>query len=161
VTEERRDVQPETLDALFELLRGSPRAQQVVQESLDEKAVRGLTFGAVVLGFSAIGTTGDAGGATLALTLAALAAFVVLAGLAIWQLWPADYMVIDDADKVWQKHWHLDGHDFKHATVERAAEAYAGNRKANKEKARKLVAILTALAVEAALVAGAVVSAMV
>jgi hypothetical protein len=147
------------MDALFDLLKGAPRAQQAVQEALDEKALRALLFGAIVLGFSAVSTIGDAGTLTLAFTFAALGAFLFVAGVAIWQLLPKDYSVVDDADRVWECYWDLDAHGLKHATVERAARAYADNQKANACKAWQLFAILIALSLEAAAVAGAVVAA--
>lgn len=143
---------PDTLRLLYEHICGTPREQIRTQEALDGKAQWILGAGGIVLGLSALTSAGDAGAVTLALILAAVALFAALAFLAIDQLEPLKYRVIDDAENVWNSQHEQSVGDAMHALVWDAVEAYQVNDEFNRWKAGRVRLELRILAGEVILV---------
>lgn len=142
---------PETLRFVYEHIRAVPREQQRTGDSLDDKVIKCLTAGGVVLGFSAVTTLGDAGAWVVGFAIAALAVFGLLTAVAIAQLRPVDYRITDDRG-AWESQWDQTPVDAMQAIVTDTAESYSVNDDLNKAKAEGVRRALLLLAVEVALV---------
>lgn len=143
---------PETLRFIYEHIRGVPRDQQRTGEALDDKVVKCLAAGSIVLGFSAVTTLGDSGGAVVGFALAALVAFGGLTATAVRQLTPVSYRVTDDRS-AWDSQWDQAPADaMQQAIVSDTANSYAINDELNRAKATGVRRALLLLAVEVALV---------
>lgn len=142
---------PDTLRFIYEQIRGVPRDQQRTGEALDDKVVKCLAAGSVVLGFSAVTTLGNSGGAVVALALAALVAFGGLTAIAVRQLTPVSYRVTDDRS-AWDSQWDQAPADAMQAIVSDTANSYASNDELNRAKPTGVRRALLLLAVEVVLV---------
>lgn len=143
---------PETLRFLYEHIRAVPREQQRTGEALDDKVVKCLTAGGVLLGFSAISTLGDANASVVIFAIGALIAFALLAAVAILQLKPVDYRITDDRG-AWDSQWDQPVEDAMLAIVTDTATSFTANDDLNAAKAKSVRRALVLLAVEGGCVA--------
>jgi hypothetical protein len=101
---------PETLDFIFDFVRGAPERQLVAAEALDSKLFQLFAIGGVVMGLAAT-SNGNAG-----LLIAASVAYTVLAISALYGLWVRNLRVSRHPDQLWNEFWPECVADIKHAT---------------------------------------------
>jgi hypothetical protein len=158
---EQPELEPldETLELIYEQTRGGPARQVAAAEAIDSKAVQVFAAASVVLG---LGTFAASDLNTLSAVLYALAAAAYLrAGWAALKiLRTRSYRVVDSADRWWPSHRLAETVFVREQILNDLASAAAENRQLLDEKGAPLDTLLVATALEALLVAGAVVAAL-
>jgi hypothetical protein len=144
---------PETLDFIFDFVRGAPERQLVAAEALDSKLFQLFAVGGVVIGLAA---TGNGNGGLLA---AAGAAYVALAISALYGLWIRQLRVSRHPDQLWNEFWQESVTDIKHAIIDDVSSGYAENRRHLAAKRWALRFALVAIAAEVIFVASALIAA--
>jgi hypothetical protein len=114
---------PETLDFIFDFVRGAPERQLVAAEALDSKLFQLFAIGGVIIGLAATGN-GNAG-----LLVAAGVAYTVLAISALYGLWVRQLRVSRHPDQLWNEFWQECVADIKHAIIDDVSSSYVENRR--------------------------------
>jgi hypothetical protein len=140
------ELDPETLDFLLEY----------AGHSLDAKTTQLLAAGSVAMGLAGFGGIDTANRATLTLLLAALGCFMVLAAVALRQLWTTEYSITDEADRLWNHHYDKPLAKTKLSLMTAIADAYAANRPLNKWKACWVRCAVIALGLEVGCIGAAI-----
>lgn len=146
----------QTLDLIFDLVRAAPDEQLRAADGVDSKIFQGFAAGSVLIGLSSISGVGH-GNLTAVFVSAAVAAFLVLAGVAIWALWSRKYRVSIGARQLWDKYWSDDPSEIKHAFVDDIASGYVENEDVLAAKHKALRVTLITLAIEAAAIGAALI----
>ena len=151
-------ISPERLDFLFTQVKDAPAAQLASQEALDTKLLQIFAVGSVVIGLAglAVRETVDAEGAISGLLITSVVAYVALALVSLWQIWPRYFRVTCHADVLLKDYWDTDVADIKHALIADAATSYVHNGHLLRRKAWALAAGVAALAIEVVLVGAAI-----
>lgn len=165
-SEEAPQLEPETLDLIFELSRAVPDDQLRASDSVDSKTFQAFAAGSVLIGLAAIHEPSVIGKAVhgvkhdnleTAFLAAAVAAFLVLAAVAIRALWSRSYRVPMSPNQLWETFWPDTPQTIKHAFVADIADGYLENDDILKSKHRALRVVLIALVVEAAAIGAALI----
>jgi hypothetical protein len=143
---------PETLDFIFDFVRGAPERQLAAAEALDSKLFQLFAIGGVVIGLAATGN-GNAG-----LLVAAGVAYTVLAISALYGLWVRQLRVSRHPDQLWNESWQESVADIKHAIIDDVSSSYVENRRHLVTKRWALRFALVATAAEVLLVVSALIA---
>lgn len=151
-TDDSPRVQPDTLEFIYQQTRGGPERQHRDMTELDGKTVQLLAAGSVILGLATFAgkLSGDL---EAGLTAGALALYVGVALLSLWQLLPTEAAASSYAGTLWDEHWQSTPDQIRHAIVADIQAAYRLNDGILRCKAAKLRWIVRLLAGETALVA--------
>jgi len=146
---------PDTLDFIYEHVKGGPRRQLEALQALDGKLINVFAVASVVVSLAGLGL---ARGSTeepdiVNWTLgAAVVTYMLAVAAAIFGLRPRLARETDSADNVWTQFHDLDVSNIKHALVSDIAGAFAHNRTLIRTKARCTTVSLLLTGVEATLV---------
>jgi hypothetical protein len=150
---------PDTVELLYEHTRGGPARQQASADAIDAKAVQIFAAASVVLGLGTL-TTADLKGLPAFLYVLAAAVYAV-AGWAAWHILHCRSLrVVDGADRWWPSHREAETAYVREQLLEDLAGAFTENRRLLDAKSGPLDTLLLATAVEAVLVAAAVVTSL-
>jgi hypothetical protein len=156
VTETRNNA--EALELIYEQTRGGPARQQTSFDSIDAKAVQVFAAASVVLGLGTFTTATHLRGIATLLYVFAVLAYVA-AGRAAWAILRVrSFRVVDGADRWWPTHRHADPGYLLEQLLDDLATAFQENRARLATKGHPLDLLLSATAIEAVLVAGAVIA---
>ena len=148
-----------TLELIYEHSRGGPARQLTSADAIDAKAVQVFAAASVVLGLGTF-TTSHLNALSAAIYGAAAAAYLY-AGAKAWMILRAqDFRVVDAADRWWPSHRLAETSYVREQMLDDLASAAKLNRRLLAEKAQPLNSLLVAIAVEAVLVAAAVIASL-
>jgi hypothetical protein len=158
---EQPELEPldETLELIHEHTRGGPARQVAAAEAIDSKAVQVLAAASVVLGLGTFPAT-DLSTLSAALYALGAAAYLLAGRAALKILRTRSYRVVDGADQWWPSHRLAETAFVREQILNDLASANTENRRLLDEKGAPLDELLVATALEALLVAGAVVAAL-
>jgi hypothetical protein len=166
VSEDVEQLEPETLDLIFELSRTAPDGQLRASDAVDSKIFQAFAAASVLIGLAAIHEPSVVGktvhGAKhdnleTAFLALAVAAFLLLAVIAIRALWSRSYRVGMSAAQLWHRYWPDTPETIKHAYVDDIASGYLENEKHLRSKHKALRVVLITLVVEAAAIGAALI----
>jgi hypothetical protein len=86
--------------------------------------------------------------------------YLVVAFSAFLVLRTRDFRVVDDADHIWPKYWHLELVKINHALVDDLTSAYTENAGLLRSKASALKVLVVPTALEVVLVSVAVIASL-
>ncbi len=141
-----KDVNPETLEFIFNYTKEAPERQIKDAEALDNKMAQIFSVASVVIGL--VGVSSVSGRWTNLLLAAALISYLVAATVALFQLIPKAQNRSLHADKLWSTFWQKEVYDVQHSLVDDISKAYSHNLEVLKKKSLTLKVVLGATAAE-------------
>ena len=148
---EGTQLNPETLDFIYQHTRDAPEAQMRDVEALDAKMVQVFSAASVVVGLAGLAVSRVEGNTVAAsLLMAALAAYMVTTAFALLHLRVRRVRRSFQADALWPDWWDRQPVALKHGLVKDISEAYAFNNGLMRQKRRTLQGALVALGTEVA-----------
>jgi hypothetical protein len=150
-----------TVKLLYEHMRGGPERQQRSADAIDAKAVQIFAAASVVLGLGTLTATSNLHGLPAFLYLLAAGVYAVAAWAAWHILHVRSVRVVDGADLWWPSHRLAEEEFVREELLQELAYAFDENRRVLDDKGGPLDTLLLATAVEAVLVAIAVVTSLV
>jgi len=148
---------PETLKVICAIAQTSPSEQLRAAEAVDSKIFQALAAGSVLIGLAAV-QAGEHDDLKIAFLAAAVAAFLVLATLAIPTLWSRRFRIGMGPDQLWNDYWSNTPDQIRHAYVDDIVSGYQQNEKLLASKHKALRGILLALLAEVCAIASALIS---
>jgi hypothetical protein len=127
---------------------------------VDSKIFQAFAASSVLIGLAAVRGAKN-GDLELAFVSAGVAAFLVVAGSAIWALWSRRYRLGMGPRQLLDKYWSDDPAGIKHAFVDDIASGYVENEKHIADKHAALRVTLVALMVEAAAIGAALIDSLI
>jgi hypothetical protein len=156
VTEKKSNA--EALELIYKQTMGGPAPQQTSFDSIDGKAVQVFAAASVVLGLGTFTTATHLRGIATLLYIVAVLAYIV-AGRAAWSIVRVrSFRVVDGADRWWPTHRRADPGYLIEQLLDDLATAFRENRARLEVKGQPIDFLLSATAIEAVLVAGAVIA---
>lgn len=144
---------------IYEHTRSGPTRQVAAADALDAKAFQLFSAATVLLGLGAF-TTGRSGSGTGYVYGAAVAAYA-LAAITAWRIVRTrGFWVVDAADRWWPSHGPVEESIVRGQLLNDLAGAAKYNRGVLRRKAEPLRCLLWLVAIEAVLVAAAVITAL-
>lgn len=146
------DDQPngETLDFIFNIIKGAPPEHHQVWTALDGKATSVFGVGSAVVGLSgfSVATAKSTSLAVAVLLSVALLAYATAAINAMLQLWPARASNATYGDTLWPDAWNQPVSEIKHGLVQDITKGSKENKEALRNKAKRLRWVVAAVALE-------------
>jgi hypothetical protein len=134
-------INQEATDFIYQHTKDATEAQMRHSRALDSKLVWLFSAASVVIGLVASSTSRPPISVWLIAPLVgALAAYLIVAGCAVFGLWPRQYRTSAGADTMWPNYYDVDPGKIEHAVVQDIADAYSHNKRqfAGREKALAL-----------------------
>jgi len=153
-----REVLPETLDFIFQVVKGAPERELRDLEALDAKMVQIFGAASIVIGLAGVSSTSQGSTSPVSgLLVAALLAYFATAALSFFHLRLRDFRRSLHADVLWKELWQFDVSEIQHILVEDVSVAYSHNKLVLHEKGRTILAALVLAGIEVALVGVAII----
>ncbi len=150
---------PETLEEIYNLVRGSLDRQADEGQMLDSKMVQIFSAASIVVGLAGFSISSGAVVNTPAALLLFLAfvAYAVVAYVAFKHLTPKTYYLLNYPD-VWRKSWSDNPSELHYSVITKVTEEYERNRPTLIDKAGLIRVSIAAAGVEVVLIGLAITS---
>ena len=157
MTAESQTPEQETLDLIFDWVRGDPSRQRAAGDVLDTKIFQILGIGSFILGLAAfIGR--DANLATTILLVLAVIAYVACALVALLGLRVRRYGMVEYAEELWPAYKGEDADGIKEQLIGRIKDVSKQNNAIIEDKAKRVQWVMCLLILEAILLGLAAIS---
>lgn len=153
-----RDVDPGTLDFIYQATKDGPEYQKRDVDALDAKTIQIFAAASVIVGLTSLAS--NVGGVpTTILFIAAMMSYALCMYFTLTAIRVRDYFNVVHAEHLWPEYWNAQPQEIKHALVENIAEAYSRNQTSIEAKAQASQGAIYTAGIEALLVgAGLVIS---
>lgn len=155
-----QQMNPETVKALYELVKDVPERQIDNGGALDTKMIQTFSAASIVIGLTALSFSGvptRGGGAVTALLIFALLAYIATAYVAFLHLTPKRYKRLK-FDDIWRYCWKLGPDQTRHTVISKATKAFTHNAPILEGKSYTMRLVLITFSAEVILVALALIS---
>ena len=144
---ERQSINPESLDLIYEVTREGPPNQFREMEAVDGKLIQIFSVGSVIIGLASVAAESD----TLPAFLVAVAAYVAVAGGALWGLRGRMIMRPFHSDTLLEDFWSKPAGEIKYALACEMPIIHQHNQEVidSKAGAARIAVLATAIEVAA------------
>jgi hypothetical protein len=152
-------IKQDTLDFIFEYIKGAPEIQLKDVELLDNKVIQILSVTSIIIGLiGLVIEKGIVGIMALTSLVIALIAYIVIVILSLVHLKAIEYRRSIQADQLWDTFWDDDITDIKHSLVADIRDAYIYNKEQIIKKRHLLFSIIICAAIEVIAVGAFIIS---
>jgi len=147
------ELDPQTVETIFDLVKGTPERQIDNANTLDTKMVQVFSAAGVVIGLLGLSSGNLAHSKWItACLIGALFSYGVTAGVAFFHLRPKPFRRSLHGDTLWKETWKLTPTEVQHTVIADVEKAYSHNIPLLRGKSRTLRIAVLATAIEVILV---------